>query len=296
MRNLLLIFLLMFSVSLAKAQELNATVTIDAEQTGQPNLQVFRTLEQQLTEFISNTKWTNKVYKNQERIDCNFTLIISSFESDAFNATLQVQASRPVYGSSYDSPIYNYNDRQFNFEYNEFQPLNFNINNFDSNLISVLAFHVYTVIGLDAASFELNGGMEYFQIAKQIVNTAAASNYAGWRATDGTQSRFRYNDALISNVYKEFHDAMYSYHRSGMDRMSQSPRDAKQNIIIAIEQLKSINDRRPNSYLLRTFFDAKSDELQAVFSGGPSVEIAQLLDNLNRMAPTKRKNWAQIKF
>ena len=99
MRNLLLIFLLMFSVSLAKAQELNATVTIDAEQTGQPNLQVFRTLEQQLTEFISNTKWTNKVYKNQERIDCNFTLIISSFESDAFNATLQVQASRPVYGS-----------------------------------------------------------------------------------------------------------------------------------------------------------------------------------------------------
>lgn len=296
MRNVLLIFALLCTVAIGKAQELNATVTIDAQQTGQPNLQVFRTLEQQLTEFISNTKWTNKVYKNQERIDCNFSLIISAFDSDAFNATLQIQASRPVYGSSYDSPIYNYNDRQFNFEYNEFQPLNFNINNFDSNLISVLAFHVYIIIGLDADTFELNGGQEYFQIAKQIVNTAAASSYAGWRATDGSQSRFRYNDALISNVYQEFHDAMYSYHRAGLDRMSEAPKDAKQNIVIAIEQLKSINDRRPNSYLLRTFFDAKSDELQAIFSGGPSVDIAKLLENLNRMAPTKRKNWSQIKF
>jgi len=296
MRNIILVISIIFAVVSGNAQELNATVTIDAEQTGQPNLQVFRTLEQQLTELISTTKWTDKVYKNQERIDCNFTLIVSNFDSDSFNATLQVQASRPIYGSTYDSPIYNYNDRQFNFEYNEFQPLVFNINNFDSNLMSVIAFHVYTVIGLDAATFELNGGIEYFQIAKQIVNTAAASNYSGWRATDGSQSRFRYNDALISNVYKEFHDAMYHYHRSGMDRMSEAPKDAKQNIVIAIEKLKSINDRRPNSFLLRTFFDAKSDEIQSVFSGGPNVDITNLLNNLNRMAPTKRKNWSQIKF
>jgi hypothetical protein len=280
----------------ARGQELNATITIDAEQTGQPNLQVFRTLKQQLTDFINGTRWTEQVYKNQERIDCNFTLIIQSFDSDAFSGTLQIQASRPVYGSTYDSPIYNYNDRQFSFEYNEFQPLNFNINNFDSNLISVLAYHVYTIIGLDADTFELNGGMPYFQIAKQIVNTAASSNYSGWRGADGTQSRFRYNDAIISNVYKEFHDAMYAYHRSGLDRMSEAPKDAKQNIVLAIEKLKMINDRRPNSYLMRTFFDAKSDEIEAIFTGGPNVDIASLIENLNRLAPTKRKNWTNIKY
>lgn len=284
------------SVVALNAQELNCTVTIDAEQTGQPNQQVFRTLEQQLTEFITNTKWTDKVYKNQERIDCNFTLIISSYESDSFSATLQVQASRPVYGSTYDSPIYNYNDRQCNFDYTEFQNLNFNINSFDSNLISVIAFHVYTIIGLDADTFEVNGGQEYFDVAKQIVNTAAASNFAGWRATDGTQSRFRFNDALISNVYKEFHDAMYEYHRLGLDKMSEDQKEGKERIVDAINLLKSINDRRPNSYLLRTFFDAKSDEIQAIFSGGPSVDIAKLIDNLNRMAPTKRINWTSIKY
>lgn len=292
------LFLLVFclSATIVQGQELNATVSIDAEQTGQPNQQVFRTLAQQLTEFITNTKWTNKVYKNQERIDCNFTFIVSSYESDSFFATLQIQASRPVYGSTYDSPIYNYNDRQCNFDYIEFQPLNFNINNFDSNLISIIAYHVYTIIGLDADTFELNGGQEYFDIAKQIVNTAASGNFAGWKATDGTQSRFRYNDAMISNVYKEFHDAMYEYHRLGMDKMSESPKEGKLKIIAAINKLKSINDRRPNSFLLRTFFDAKSDEIQAVFSGGPSVDIARLLDNLNRMAPTKRQNWSGIKF
>lgn len=277
-------------------QELNATVTIDAQQTGQPNFQVFRTLEQQLTELLNNTSWTNREYKNQERIDCNFTLIITSFESTSFEGSLQVQASRPIYGSIYDSPIYNYNDRQFSFEYSEFQPLVFNINTFDSNLVSVLAYHVYTVIGLDADTFSLNGGQEYFDIAKQIVNTAASSNFSGWKATDGSQSRFRYNDAIISNVYQEFHDAMYTYHRLGMDLMESNQAEAKQKIIEAISNLKNVNDRRPNSFLLRTFFDAKSDELEAIFSGGPKVDINKLVEHLNRIAPTRRSNWSNIKL
>lgn len=280
-----------------QAQELNATVTIDAEQTGQPNYQVFRTLQTELTEFLNNTVWTNQTVKTQERIDCNFTLIIQSFESTAFTGTLQIQSSRPVYGSLYDSPVYNYNDRQFSFDYSEFQPLVFNINNFDSNLVSVLAYHVYTVIGLDADTFALNGGAEYFDVAKQIVNTAASSNFAGWKATDGTQSRFRYNDAMISNVYQEYHAALYTYHRFGLDKMDGvNQTQAKNNIIQAISSLKKVNDRRPNSYLLRTFFDAKSDEIEAIFTGGSRVDINTLLDNLNRIAPTRRANWSKIKL
>ena len=297
MRRILFLLLLLISTVGVQAQELNATVTIDAEQTGQPNFQVFRTLQTELTEFLNNTSWTNQEVKNQERIDCNFTLIIQSFESTAFTGTLQVQSSRPVYGSIYDSPVYNYNDRQFSFDYSEFQPLVFNINNFDSNLVSVLAYHVYTVIGLDADTFALNGGAEYFDVAKQIVNTAASSNFAGWKATDGTQSRYRYNDAMISNVYQEYHAALYTYHRHGMDKMDGVNQTlAKNNVIQSISTLKKINDRRPNSYLLRTFFDAKSDEIEAIFSGGSRVDINTLVEHLNRIAPTRRANWSKIKL
>ncbi|QNJ99232.1 type IX secretion system protein PorD [Constantimarinum furrinae] len=296
MRKLILLFSFLITGLVGQSQELNCTVTVDAEQTGQPNQQVFRTLAQQVTEFVNNTKWTNKVYKNQERIDCNMSIIINSYESDSFSATLQVQSSRTIFGSTYDSPVYNYNDRQFSFDYVEFQPLNFNINNFDSNLISVIAYHVYTIIALDADTYSPNGGQEYFEVAKQIVNTAASSNFSGWKATDGNQSRYRYNDAMLSNVYQEFHDALYQYHRKGLDVMGEDQKAAKQQIVEAIAKLKNINDRRPNSFLLRTFFDAKSDEIQAIFSGGPKVDIVQLVENLNRMAPTKRSNWSEIKF
>ena len=151
-------------------------------------------------------------------------------------------------------------------------------------------------LGLDADTFEQNAGLPYFETAKQIVNTAAGSNFAGWKASDGTQSRFRYNDALLSNVYQEFHNAMYTYHLEGMDVMSTNPKLAKTKILESIKFLKSINDRRPNSYIIRTFFDAKSDEIAAVFSGGPKVDIVTLLEQLNRMAPTRRSTWAEIKF
>jgi len=296
MRNLILFVAILISLFRVQAQELNCSVFVDADQTGQPNQQVFTTLVEQITEFVNNTKWTNKIFKNQERINCNMSIIISGYNNDTFSATIQIQSSRPVYGSTYDSPVYNYFDRQFTFKYVEFQPLNYNPNSFGSNLISVIAYHVYTIIGLDANTFEKNSGEEYFKVAKQIVNTAASSNFKGWKSTDGTQSRYRYNDALLSAVYAEFHTAMYDYHRNGMDAMSENQKTGKLEIIKSIKTLKSINDRRPNSFLLRTFFDAKSDEITTIFSGGPKVDIVELVENLNRMAPTLRSNWSNIKY
>ncbi|WP_339610500.1 DUF4835 family protein, partial [uncultured Planktosalinus sp.] len=195
------------------AQELNALVIVNAEQTGVSNLQIFKTLERDLTEFINETSWTNKVYANQERIDASFNIIVSEYDSDMFTASIQIQASRPVYGSTYLSPIYNYNDRQFSFSYREFQPLNFNPNTFESNLISVVAFHVYTILGLDASTFSSNGVDEYHNVAKQIVNTAASGNFSGWKASDGSQSRYQLNEALISPIFSSFHKVMYNYHR-----------------------------------------------------------------------------------
>ncbi|GGD91493.1 type IX secretion system protein PorD [Planktosalinus lacus] len=290
----LLVFLF-FTLHIA-AQEFNALVIVNAEQTGESNQQIFKTLERDLTEFINETSWTNKVYANQERIDASFNIIVSEYDSDMFTASIQIQASRPVFGSTYLSPIYNYNDRQFSFNYREFQPLNFNLNTFESNLISVVAFHVYTILGLDASTFSENGGEEYHSVAKQIVNTAASGNFSGWKASDGNQSRYQLNEALVSPIFSTFHNVMYKYHRKGLDIMQENPREGKEVIAEAINELKDINDRRPNSFLLRTFFDTKAEEIQSIFSDGPSVTIDQLTQNLTRMAPTKRENWSKIKY
>ena len=163
-------------------------------------------------------------------------------------------------------------------------------------MVSVLAYHVYTIIGLDADTFALNGGDTYFAQAKQIVNTGASSNYQGWKAVDGTQSRYRYNDAIISNVYSDFRTTMYDYHRLGLDVMDGNLKNAKTVVRDAIINLKKVNARRPNSFLMRTFFDAKSDEIQRIFSGGPTIEITDLVETLKRIAPTKSENWNKIKL
>ncbi len=129
----------------------------------------------------------------------------------------------------------------------------------------------------------------------KLLTPRSSSSFAGWKSTDGTQSRYRFNDAMVSPVYKEFHTAMYEYHRLGMDEMAEDPLAAKTNIAKALQTLKSINDRRPNSYLLRTFFDAKVDEIKTIYSGGPAMDTADIVESLNRMAPTRRSSWAEIR-
>ncbi|MBP2833908.1 DUF4835 family protein [Aquimarina sp. U1-2] len=282
-----------FSVS---AQEFNAKVLVNAEQTGNANLQVFKTLERELAEFINNTKWTTTDYRTEERIDCSFFITIANFDNDFFNATLQVQASRPVYGSNYKTAIFNINDKQFNFNYLEFQPLNYNPNNFESNLISVVSFYLYMILGVDADTFELNGGTSYYEEAKNIVGNAQSSNALGWNAQDGNQSRFRLNDDLLSGTFDGYRSAMYTYHREGLDIMHNNVKKGKQTVTEAMESLEKMHNVRPNSYIMRVFFDAKADEISSILSGGPSVNIADTITTLNKIAPTYTDNWKDIKF
>ncbi|RAJ17118.1 type IX secretion system protein PorD [Olleya aquimaris] len=295
MRNLLFLFLFCFSMSI-QAQELNATVVVNAQQTGNENLQQFKTLETQLKEFISSTKWTNKTVKPQERIDCNFVINISEYSGNNYKATLQVQSSRPVFGASYTTPIYNVNDKDFTFEYVEFQQLIYNPTQYASNLISVLAFHIHMILGMDAESFAKEGGSDYFKQAQNIVNFSQQENYSGWKLEDGLQSRFALIDNLLSPTFKEFRTVMYNYHRRGLDIMSENQKDAKNEIAIALGYFKDMNRRRPNSYLLRVFFDAKAEEIEQIFSDGPSVDIADLIDTLNKVAPMHSSKWRNIKF
>ncbi|MBQ0734061.1 DUF4835 family protein [Aquimarina celericrescens] len=295
MDRFLLIIVLTWCFSV-NSQEFNAKVLVNAEQTGNPNLQVFKTLERSLAEFINNTKWTDTDYRTEERIDCSFFITIASYDNDFFNATLQVQASRPVYGSNYKTAIFNVNDKQFNFNYLEFQPLNYNPNNFESNLISVVSFYLYMILGVDADTFELNSGTKYYEEAKNIVGNAQSSNALGWNAQDGNQSRFRLNDDLLSGTFDGYRSAMYIYHREGLDVMHNNVKKGKQTITQAMESLEKMHNVRPNSYIMRVFFDAKADEVTSILSGGPSVNIADTVETLNKIAPTYTDNWKDIKF
>ena len=279
-----------------QGQELNCSVVINAEQTGQSNRQVFRTLKTELTEFMNNTTWTDLNFKQQEKIDCSLVIIVSNIDSDYFTASLQVQSSRPVFNSTYTTPILNFNDKQFNFRYTEFQPLNYNPNVFDSNLISVLAFYAYTIIGLDAASYQLNGGEPYFQEATRIVNTAQQQVTEGWSPQSGTQTRFRLNNDLLSPNFRTFSDIMYAYHRNGLDYMADNPREAKQGIAATLELFNQMYASRPNNFLTRVFFDTKAEEVSKMFSSGPQVNVSNLISVLNKVAPTKSTFWQQIKL
>ena len=165
MRNFYLIFFLLFS-NIIISQELNCEVVVEARQTGNENLQVFKTLQTQLTEFINNTSWTNKSVRQNEKVDCTMFINIASYENDVFQGTLQIQSSRPIFNSSYNSPTYNFNDRNFTFNYQEFQNFTFNENQFENNLVSVIAFHIYVILGIDADTFKLNSGTSFFEKAQ----------------------------------------------------------------------------------------------------------------------------------
>ena len=295
MRKLTFLFVLFIS-SVISAQELNCVVTVVAQQTGNDNNVVFKTLERQLTEFINNTQWTDKNYKPQERIDCSMLINVQNYNNDAFSATLQIQSSRPIFNSSYKSPAYVFNDEDFDFQYLEFQNLVFNPNQFESNLVSVLAFHIYMILGLDADTFKLNGGDEYYRIAQTITNYSQQGSVAGWRLEDGLQSRFALIDNILSPTYKEFRTALYDYHINGLDIMGESQKKGKEQIAKVINDLQPMHGRRPNSFLMRVFFDTKANEVADIFKGGPSINITKTVDALNKIAPLHSSKWRQIKF
>ncbi len=291
-----LAILLFFVITFNYSQELNCTVSVVSQLTGNDNNVVFQTLERQLNEFINNTQWTDKKFKAQERIDCSMVLNVQAYNNDSFSATLQVQASRPVFNSSYATPVYTFNDRDFQFIYLEFQNMVYNPVQFESNLISVITFHIYMILGMDADTFTPNGGDEFYRQAQTIANYSQQGNATGWRLEDGLNTRFAIIDNVLSPLYKEFRQSLYKYHREGLDVMNKDLKEGKSKISESIMGLQKMHSRRPNSFLMRVFFDAKANEIQQVFSGGPNVNISRLVETLNRISPTQASKWNKIKF
>jgi len=295
MRKLGFFLLLFFSISLMKSQELNCLVTVNYNQVQGSNIQVFKTLEKSLTEFVNQTKWTNKEVKPEERIDCAFTIIISSRESNTFKGTLQVQSSRPVYDSSYASPILNLKDNDFNFKYNEFDPLIYNKNSFDSNLISTIVFYANIILGADADTFKKNGGEVYLKEAQNVMLQAQQSGLASWQNVVGKQNRFLLIDNFLSSKLTAYRTATYTYHRKGLDLFSTNKNKAKQTIENAVISLESIYNKTVGNYLIRLFFDAKADEIVNMYTDGPVTNSQKRLTQMvKKISPNNNSKWKNI--
>lgn len=295
----IILFILFFVNINTFAQELNCQLQINSSQVQTSNKQLFETLQTALSDFINNHHWTNYVYTEEERIDCNILITIKTHTDNAFTADIQVQARRPVYNSSYFSPIFNFKDENFNFSYVEFDPIEINENTYESNLTAVLAYYAYIIIGYDADSFSKLGGTPYFQQAENIVNLMQSRSDAeasGWKAFESTRNRYALINNLMDERFRNFREMFYSYHRLGLDEMTANVENARAKIASLLPTLKEINDMQPSAIATISFLDAKNDEIINIFSKkGTTKEKETIYELLTDINPTLTHRYEAIK-
>lgn len=295
MRSILWFFIFLFSQTIY-SQELNCKVSINFDQIPGSNRQVFTTLETSISEFVNQKKWTNKTVKAQEKINCAMNIIITKRDNNIFEGSIQIQSTRPVYGTSYETPVLNIRDNDFNFKYNEFDQLIYNPTRFDSNLISTLSFYVYLILGVDADTFSPNGGQTYLKEAENVTLQAQQSGLAAWSNQVGVQNRFQIIDNLLSPSLKVYRTTLYNYHRKGFDELAENKIKGKGTIENSIISLDRIFNKVIGNPLIRLFFDAKSDEIVNLYSDGPNTRSKQrLLVVLQKISPNNSSKWRKIK-
>lgn len=295
-KNYYILFIIcLFCFKISKAQDINCKVQIISTQLATTDKQVFIEMEKAIFEFINNTKWTTDVIQINERIECN--LIINVKEQlgiDEYKATAQIQSTRPIYNTSYNSTMFNYMDEDWTFKYIINQPLEFNENESRSNLTSLLAYYVYIMIGLDYDSYSLFGGTTYYQKARNIVNNSQSQAGKGWKAFDGTRNRFILVDNLLDNNFKPLRECIYKYHRLGMDVMSQNIDNGRSEVKDLLPILLKIARDKPNSMALNMFFTAKCDEFVNIFSRAVSSEKQAIIQTLTDIDPGNSAKYQQI--
>ncbi len=282
---LLLVLLVSMQVD---AQEINARVTINSSQVQGSNKQVFTTLQNALMEFINNRKWTDATFSVNERIESTFTINISEQQDNAFKGTLQIQARRPVYNSGYSTNLLNFQDRQIDFEYIEFEQLEYTENMLNSNLTAVIVYYIYLILALDFDSFSPMGGTAFLQTAQQIVNMAQAqSSWVGWKAFESNSNRHGVITAMTDNTSEAFRNMWYMYHRRGLDEMAANPDRGRTTVIESLPALKEIKSARPTSVILQMFADAKLTEVIAIYTKATVQEKKEGYDLLSDIYPTQ---------
>lgn len=300
------IFIVVFFIvsQQAGAQELLAKVTVMANRvSNQVDKKTFTTLQNTLTNFVNNRKWTSDVFQPQEKIRCNFLLNIEQdLGNNLFKATMTVQAARPAYNTSYQSPIINFQDNEVLFKYVEFQPVEFNENRVagtdanTANLPAVLAYYINLILGMDYASFSLRGGDAYFQKAQYIVNNAPeGGQISGWKAFDGLRNRYKLIEGLVDNRYALMHDAIYSYYRTGLDAFFEKEAEGRVGVLNALNYLNTVSQENPNSMIIQFFFQGKTNELVKVFSKAEGEMKIKARDLLMRMDITNAGAYKELK-
>lgn len=293
-KTIVFLFLTIMAVRL-HAQELNCQINVMAPQIQNVDKKVFETLQQAIFEFMNNTKWTTDKFLNQERIECSVTITVNErVSNDEFKGSIQVTSRRPIFSTSYYSPILNFNDDDFQFKYIEYQPLEFTENSSNPNLTAVLGFYAYIILGMDYDSFHLNGGAPFFAKAQTLVNNMQNAREAGWRAFEGTRNRYWLAENLTNPVFKPFHEMFYQYHIKGLDVMSKKKDDGLSNITESLELLSDVYREKPGSLLLQTLFYAKADEVVNIFTGAYPDQKVRITNLLNEIDPANSTKYAKI--
>ena len=278
------------------AQELNCNVQVSSQMIQGSNREVFDNMQRDLYEFMNNTVWTNNLFSYSERIDCNILINLSEqLSADEFRGTIQIQLRRPVFNTTYNSTILNFVDNSFQFRYVERQTLEFDPNTHRSNLLSILAYYTYIILGFDYDTFSPLGGTEFFQIAEQIVTNAQNAPEPGWKPFDGSRNRNRY--WLVKNILnKEYENVRlfnYEYYMRGLDIMEARVGEARANIAESLKLLQEVYRRRPDPYLyfFQLVMDSKSDELVNIFSPAFPEEKSRVMLILNEIDPANRSKY-----
>ena len=295
MSRIFLFFALIFSSATMWGQEFRCNVSVSSSRVEGTNKQVFESMRTDIYEFMNNRKWSDNVFNTDERIECTiFIQITQQLSSDEFSGTLQVQLNRPVFNSSYNSPLLNLKDNDMQFKYVEFQPMEFDENSNSNPLTNILAFYAYTILGFDYDTFSPLGGSAYFQKARAIVNRSQNAREKGWRAFEGNFNRFWLIENVTNQSYGPFRELLYRYHRLGLDLLAEKPDLGRSEIADALKNMQRVYRSKPDTYINRLFFDAKSEELVNIFSKGSMDEKGRVMTILTECDPSNSGKYEKI--
>lgn len=294
--RIILAITLFFISTLLSSQELNCVVNVNARQVEGSEKVMFEEMQRALFQFVNGRKWTNHEYDIQERIECSILINLTKrISANEFEGNIQVQASRPIFNTSYKSPIVNIRDENFKVRYNQFEPLIYNESSYSGELVSIIAFYVYMVLGYDYDSFSLEGGTQFFNEALRIVNNAQSSSETGWRAFESRTNRYWLVENALNVRFKPLRKAYYNYHRKGFDEMQQNMVKARNNITQALKELRPVHSVEPSSYNMQVFFNAKSQEVINLYEKATPAEKNEIAELLILIDPGNAGKYDKLK-
>ncbi|MBW6491585.1 MAG: DUF4835 family protein [Lentimicrobium sp.] len=294
MKNLLVTLFSIFTFIGSSAQEFNISMQVTSPMVEGSEKKIFETLQQELYDFVNNTKWTNYIYKPEERIEGTILITVDQRSGEDFKGKINLALRRPVYKASYNSPLFNYLDRDFDFKYVEFQPLEYSDNVFELNLTSTIAYYLYLYLGLDGDSFSRMGGAPYYAKAQNIVNMAQNAREKGWKAFESQKNRFWLIENLTNPTYSSVREAMYRYHRHGLDLMADDVEAGRAGINESLELLKKANREKPGLFILQLFLEAKRDELINIYSQASPMDKTKAVNTLKEIDPANSNRYQKI--